>query len=172
MNSIEFKHTILSLSQRIYPMAARMLRDDEGASDAVQEIMIKLWNKRRQLKQHPNVAGFVFLTARNYCLDQIKFKKSQQKENYCLDEIAETYADPGSSEFKEVFMIVQQIMNELPENQKEVILLRDIDGFEFDEIVSLTNLKIEHIRVLLSRARKQIRIQLEKIYSYEQGTGR
>lgn len=172
MNSLEFKHKILSLSQRIYPMAARMLKDEEEAQDAVQEIMIKLWNKRKQLGKHPNVAGFVFLTARNYCLDQIRAKKSRKTEDRYLDLIAETYAEQGSSDLKELFLIVQQIISELPNNQKEVVLLRDIDGFEFEEIVLLTNLKIEHIRVLLSRARKHIRIQLEKIYSYEHGTSR
>ncbi len=170
MNSLEFKQTILSLSQRIYPIAVRMLKDDEEARDAIQEIMIKLWNKRAQLKQHPNIIGFVILTTRNYCLDQIRAKKSRQTEICYLEQIAESYTEQGASELKEVFMIVQQIISELPENQKEVILMRDIDGFEFDEIVAFTHLKIEHVRVLLSRARKQIRSQLEKIYSYEQGT--
>jgi len=50
--------------------------------------------------------------------------------------------------------------------------MRDLYGFEFDEIAVITSLKSEHIRVLLSRARKYVSVELEKIYSYEQGTGR
>lgn len=75
MTSIEFKHKILSLSPRIFPLAARLLGDEEDGRDAVQEIMIKLWNTRKQLNKHPNISGFVFLTARNYCLDRLRVKK-------------------------------------------------------------------------------------------------
>jgi RNA polymerase sigma-70 factor (ECF subfamily) len=47
--------------------------------------------------------------------------------------------------------------------------MRDLDGYEFFEIAAATQLKIEHVRVLLSRARKQVSIKLGKIYSYERG---
>ena len=55
-------------------MVARMLGNKESAEDAVQEIMMKLWDKRRNLEKHPNITGFVFLTARNYCIDILKKK--------------------------------------------------------------------------------------------------
>ena len=150
-------------------MAARMLQDEEEARDAVQEIMIKLWNKRRKLGDHPNIAGFVFLSARNYCLDQIRKRNIVEANQAYQELIADVYADQGLYDFKELSKIVEQIMNTLPENQKEVILMRDIDGLEFEEIAAVTAFKIEHIRVLLSRARKYVRIQLEKIYTYEPG---
>jgi len=169
MNSKVFKNQILPLSQRIFPMAARMLQDTEEAQDAVQEIMIKLWNHRKQLEKHPNLPGFVFLTARNYCLDQLR-KKNIAEANLAYQElIADVYEDQGINDFKELSKIVLQIIETLPENQKEVIQLRDFDGLEFEEIIEVTKLKIEHIRVLLSRARKYVRIELEKIYSYEPG---
>jgi len=75
MNTKDFEHKVVSLSPRVYQMVARMLADEEKAKDAVQEIMIKLWNNRKQLAKHPNINGFVFLTAKNYCLDMLK--KSQ-----------------------------------------------------------------------------------------------
>ena len=59
-------------------MAARMLGNDEDAQDAVQEIMIKLRKCKKQLKEHPNLNGFVFLTARNHCLDRLKKKNPEQ----------------------------------------------------------------------------------------------
>ena len=74
MNTKDFKDKVVSLSERIYPMVVRMLGNKESAEDAVQEIMIKLWDKRGNLKNHPNITGFVFLTARNYCLDILKKK--------------------------------------------------------------------------------------------------
>lgn len=167
MNSKSFKQKVLPLCQRIFPMAARMLKDEEEARDAVQEIMIKLWKHRKQLARHPNVAGFVFLTARNYCLDQLRKKDIAEADRAYLELIADVYDDQGINDFKELTEIVLKIIEALPENHREVIQLRDLDGFEFEEIAAITKLKIEHIRVLLSRARIQVRIELEKIYSYE-----
>jgi len=169
MTTNEFKHKILPLSLRIFPLAARMLKNDEEAEDAVQDIMIKLWNIRKQLNKHPNVPGFVFLTTRNYCLDQLKKKKIKQEAILNPRLIADLYINQDQIEFEDVLKLVHQILNELPQNQKEVLLMRDIDGLEFDEIVAITNLKIEHIRVLLSRARKHLRVQLKKTYHYEEG---
>ena len=65
--------------------------------------------------------------------------------------------------------IIKKIVKNLPEQQREVIMMRDLDGYEFIEIAAATQLKIEHVRVLLSRARKQVSIKLRKTYRYERG---
>ena len=75
MNKNDFKVTIFSLSERLFPLVVRLLGDKTKAEDAIQEIMIKLWEKRNQLENHPNIKGFVFLTARNYCLDILRKKR-------------------------------------------------------------------------------------------------
>ena len=170
MTDIEFKHKVLSLSPRVYPMAVRFLRNEEEAQDAVQEIMIKLWNKRKQLLRHPNVNGFVFLTARNYCLDLLKKNKRVQIDRIDRELNADIYEEPEQEDLKDAFGIIRKIINELPENQKEVMLMRDIDGLEFEEIAAATGFTKEHIRVLLSRARKNVRVHYEKKHNYEQGT--
>ena len=151
-------------------MAARMLGNDEDAQDAVQEIMIKLWKCKKQLKEHPNLNGFVFLTARNHCLDRLKKKNPEQPYSVHQEKIPQGYRD--RFEYAELYSFIQEIIKQLPDNQKEVMVLYDIDGLEFEEIASIIGLKIEHVRVLLSRARKSIKEKLTKIYSYEQGTGR
>jgi RNA polymerase sigma factor (sigma-70 family) len=167
MNSKDFKDKVVSLSVRIYPMVARMLGNKEGAEDAIQEIMIKLWDNRRNLMNHPNITGFVFLTARNYCLDILK-KKYPEMESFDLHYgMLEKGISENEIEWKELNVIVGNILKELPEQQREIMILRDLDGLEYNEISEITKLNIEHIRVLLSRARKQVSIKLKKIYSYE-----
>lgn len=166
MKTKAFKDRVLSLTDRIFPMMARLLGSKTKAEDATQEIMMKLWVKRKQIENHPNLSGFVFTMARNYCLDSIKKKK--------LDIISADHqllhleADMGHGDFewRELKALVDTILEQLPEQQKEIMTMRDIDGMEFTEIAEVTQLKIEHIRVLLSRARKQVATALKKIEDY------
>ena len=60
MTKLEFKNKVFSLSERIYPMVCRMLGSRHNAEDAIQEIMLKLWEKRSQVAKHPNIKGLVF----------------------------------------------------------------------------------------------------------------
>ena len=167
MKTKDFKDKVVSLSERIYPMAERMLGNKESAEDAVQEIMIKLWNKRRNLENHPNITGFVFLAARNYCLDILR-KKYPETEPFEIHlRMTETKTSENDVEWKELNAIIENILKELPEQQREIMILRDLDGLEYNEIAEITKLNVEYIRVLLSRARKQVSIKLKKIYSYE-----
>lgn len=167
MSTKEFKDKVLSLSGRIFPMVGRMLENHENAEDAVQEIMIKLWDRRKQIEKHPNITGFVLLTARNYCIDLLKKKTPKMDSSDLQLKVLISEAIDSQIEWQELIGIVESLLEELPEQQREVMMLRDIDGFEFAEIAAATNLKVEHVRVLLSRARKQVRVKLKNIYSYE-----
>ena len=68
-------------------------------------------------------------------------------------------------------MIIGKLLMELPPPQREVMIMRDLDGLEYTEIAAIMELKPEHVRVLLSRARKYVSTKLKNVYSYEQGTG-
>src|SRR5690606_18615578 len=131
------------------------------------EIMIKLWDRRKQIEKHPNITGFVLLTARNYCIDLLKKKTPKMDSSDLQLKVLISEAIDSQIEWQELIGIVESLLEELPEQQREVMMLRDIDGFEFAEIAAATNLKVEHVRVLLSRARKQVRVKLKNIYSYE-----
>ena len=167
MKTKDFEDRVLSLSDRIYPMVARMLGNSGSAEDAVQEIMIKLWDRRKKIANHPNIKGFVFLTARNYCLDLLKKKSPDfDSSDFQMTMLA---SDPSQNqlEWKELSTVIERLLKELPGQQCEVMMMRDVDGFEFSEIAAATNLKVEHVRVLLSRARKQVGMKLKNLYSYE-----
>lgn len=167
MNTIEFKNKVLSLSERLFPMVARMLGNIVNTEDAIQDIMMKLWIKRKQIEKHPNITGFVFLTARNYCLDLLKKKRLEVEHSTLQFKVSESENGQEQLELKELNSIIGKILEKLPLQQREIIIMRDIDCFELTEIAAITQLKVEHIRVLLSRARKQLRMELEKVYCYE-----
>lgn len=167
MNSTDFKQKIFSLSARLYPMMNRMLGNNANTEDAIQEVMMKLWLKRKKIAHHPNITALVFLTARNYCLDLLKKKKISMSD-YTPD-LKVVASDNGQKqlEWKELNNRINKILEKFPEQQRIILMMRDLDGYEFAEIATITQLKVEHIRVLLSRARKQLKIELEKTYSYE-----
>lgn len=169
MDKKEFRLKVFSLSEHLFPMVSRMLRNKANAEDAIQEIMMKLWLKRKQIGLHPNITGLVFLTTRNYCIDLMRKKKLEIDDAPFQLEILKSESGQEQLEWKELNAIIKKILKTLPEQQREVIMMRDLDGYEFIEIAAATQLKVEHIRVLLSRARKQVSIELEKTYNYERG---
>lgn len=144
-----------------------MLGIRRNAEDAVQEIMIKLWHWRKKIGDHPNIPGFVFLTARNYCLDLLKKKdlnidSSDSQLNLLSSKVSQNHV-----EWEQLITIIENLLQELPTQQSEIMKMQDVDGLEFIEIAAITKLKIEHIQVLSSRARKKVGLKLKNIYSYE-----
>ncbi|WP_405606515.1 RNA polymerase sigma factor [Polaribacter sp. Asnod1-A03] len=169
MNKKDFKINVFSLSERIYPMVARMLGGNENAEDAIQEIMIKLWEKRNYVAKHPNIKGLVFLTARNHCIDILRKKPLLIDDSLSHLKVLKSSTESLDIEWQELNGIIKNILKQLPEQQKEVFIMRDIDGYEFIEIAATLEIRIEHARVLVSRARKFIGVALEKTYNYERG---
>ncbi len=169
MNKKDFKLKVFSLSERLFPMVARILGSNSNAEDAIQEIMLKLWEKRKHLGKHPNINGFVFLTTRNYCIDILRKKPFILDDSTAGFKVLESSNDSTELDWKELNIIIKEILIKLPKKQSEVFMMRDIDGYDFTEIAATMQIKIEHVRVLLSRARNKIGIELEKTYSYERG---
>lgn len=165
MNKKDFRHIIFSLPERIYPMVVRMLGNETDAKDAIQEIMIKLWNKRSKLAKHPNQSGFVFLTARNHCLDILKRKKLRLIDVRNNQNLATN--GHAAYEFQELVSIIEQILNKRPQEHKEILLMKDLDGMEYHEIAEITNINIKHLRVIVSRTRKFVKEELRKNFNYE-----
>jgi len=105
------------------------------------------------------------MVVRNTCLDELKKKKPiyfESTETVPHLTEAETY-----NENKEAVELVKKIIDTLPDSQREVIQMRDIDELDFDEIAKILDTDIAYIRVLLSRARKAVKAKLIKIYAYE-----
>lgn len=167
MNKREFQQKIFLLSEHLFPMVSRILRSKSNAEDAIQEIMMKLWLKRKELNNHPNIKGFVVLTARNYCIDVLRKKMKVVDDATVHLSILQSDKEHKTLEWKQLNLIIEEVLKNIPKQQREVFLMRDLDGFEFKEIAFALQITVAHARVLLSRARKQIAEQLEKKYHYE-----
>jgi RNA polymerase sigma factor (sigma-70 family) len=167
MSPEEFKIQVLPLKHRLYRFALRMLGKEEEAKDSVQEVFVKLWTNRDNISKYKSVEALAMTITRNYCLDRIKSKQFQTRS---LDrhpvEIGGNSQD-YRMELSDTIGKVHQIIAALPEQQKMIIQLRDIEGLEFEEIASILEININAVRVNLSRARKKVRDTLVKIQNYE-----
>ena len=162
-----FKIEVLPLKNKLYRLAKRLLNNIPEAEDAVQEVFLRLWTKRDVLKEYRSIDAFAMTITKNLCLDRLKSK------GYRTDELNEnTDKMSGSTpytklELTDSFEIIQMIIQSLPEQQRMIIHLRDIEEYGLDEIAEIMELNMNTIRVNLSRARKKVREILKKNYDYE-----
>lgn len=171
MTTEEFKTMLLPYTRKLYPMMKRILGGEEETRDALQELMLKLWAKRENLQNCANPDGYVITAARNHCFD-LKKKARRHLLTFTGElpvQIAAPTPDPDASEKLDH---VRRIMDNLPDNYREVLEMREIDGLSYEEIQVLTGYEIPYIRVLLSRSRVKLKNELDKIYDYERGSCR
>lgn len=157
MTEKEFNHTILPLAPAVWTFISHLSGDKETASDVTQEVMLRLWKDRRKLEQVIQPKAYTLKIARNLCLDILKKQKPlYNEEDVC--HFPEASADPlREIETQDTAAVLRQLIDLLPPAQKEVILLREIEELEYSEISHITGLEINHIRVLVSRARTRLR---------------
>ncbi|MEH6617991.1 RNA polymerase sigma factor [Maribacter arcticus] len=166
MKQTEFLNIVLPFKDKLFRMAKRLLVSTEEAEDATQEILIKLWDKKNKIETYNNVEAFAMTMTKNFCLDRLK---SKQAGNLKL--VHSNYTDSSTSlqselEAKDSISWVERIMAELPEQQKMVLQLRDVEQYEYEEIEKLLDMKPTAIRVALSRARKTVREKLIEKHNY------
>ncbi len=162
MDSTQFNANILSLSDKLFRLAKSMLRNTEAAQDAVQDLSMKLWEKRNSLDDVENVPAFTMRAMRNLCLDTIR---KQGDEDELPAEFEFVAPNPHQqAEHKDLAERVRDMIDQLPELQRTIIRMRDVEGMEISEIAYITSIKENAVTVNLSRARQKIR---EKIL-YEQ----
>lgn len=157
MNQSEFVSLITPFKDKLFRLAKRILVSTEEAEDATQEVLFKLWNNKENLESYKSIEAFSMTMIKNYCLDQLKAKRSGN-----LKLVHDNYIDREPSlerqlEAKDTMDWVEIAINELPEQQKLIIQMRDIEEYEFEEIAKIMDMNETAIRVSLTRARKQIR---------------
>jgi len=163
----EFKTDILPISNKLLRFALQILQDEEEAKDVLQDVFLKLWEKRNDLNKLENLEAFTMRMVRNRCLDVIRSRKTISMELIKKKNLPEE-DNSGSNllEDLDTLYLVKQIICSLPELQRTIIHLRDIEQLEYEEISKATDLNVNSIRVNLSRARKKVRDEMLKIQNY------
>lgn len=162
MTKDEFVAKLIPLGNKMRRLANLLVSDDESAKDIVQEVYVKLWNKRSELDHCGNLTGYVIRAVRNACLDHLR--KTRPGAGLPDDLVSRNYE--RDYEQTESGKIVKELIGKLPDQQRQTIELRDVAGYSFAEIAEALGLSVNHVRVNLSIARKKIREELLKIQNY------
>ncbi|CAM3423902.1 RNA polymerase sigma factor [Flavobacterium longum] len=166
MNQSEFIHLINPFKDKVFRMAKRLLVSTEEAEDATQEVLVKLWNKNDSLDQYNSVEALAMTMTKNYCLDQLKSKRASN-----LKIVHNNFTDREAPLQKQIedsdtWNWVEKIIGTLPEQQKLIVQMRDIEQYDYEEIAKILEMNETAVRVALSRARKTIRETMIKAHRY------
>lgn len=170
MTEKEFNNTIIPLAENVYSYALNMLRNTEDAADLTQDVMGRLWETRRELRKVDNPKAWALRMTRNLCLDHLKKCRPVYDDGQVLQNGGYDTDLLRQIELRDTAEAVRKIIDTLPDNQREVMILREIEELEFEEIARITGLGLNNIRTLLSRGRskvKELLIQHNRISKFE-----
>ena len=158
-----FYSKVVVFSDPLYRMAKSILLDEEAAKDSVQDLYLKLWEKRTELNEIENISAFAMKIMRNICLDKLRKKRETSLEMQDYLSMQDPVSLHEIVEQKYMTKIIKQYINRLPELQKTVIRLRDVEGYEIKEIAYIVSSTENAVMANLSRARQKIRERLVKL---------
>jgi len=167
MSPDEFRNSVIPMGRKLYTFAFRFLNNREESEDVAQEVMTRLWEKRDELSRYNSAEALAMTMTRNLCLDRLRHRKYEGYEEE-PEEVLKLSADEPSRELEnaEASEMIKAIIARLKEPYKSAIILRDLEGMTYEESSEITGLTINALRVNLSRARKMVREEMIKIYSY------
>ena len=166
---IDFQRDILPLKNIIFRTALRIVLSREEAEDIVQDTLMKLWQRRKDLGQVTNLESFALASARNLALDR---KAKRENRNVSFDSEAHDRPDHGQTTAEQELMhresanAVGQMVNSLPEKQRTVLHLRDIEGKSYKEIAEMLSISESDVKVTLFRARNELKEKIIKNKSF------
>ncbi|HYQ59215.1 MAG TPA: sigma-70 family RNA polymerase sigma factor [Draconibacterium sp.] len=159
-----FKTSVLPVSNKLLRFATHLLKDEVEARDVVQDVFLKLWQRKETLEEIENIEAFAMRMTRNRCLDVIRANKTVPIDEDTDRKLKAKTIDVHSKvELGESAMQIKMLIGKLPELQQTVMQMRDIEQLSYDEIAEATGLQRNAIRVNLSRARKKVRDEFLKI---------
>ncbi len=155
----EYNQCVDQFSDNVYRFILKNMKDEDKAKDIVQSTFEKLWMKADGVS-FKKAKSYIFSTAYHTMIDS--FRKDKQLEGI---EESDTKEPSYTDEYKGINEILEAGLQKLPQIQRSVILLRDYEGYTYEEIGNITELNETQVKVYIYRARKAMK---EYIGSLEQ----
>lgn len=167
MNIKKFENIVLPLKDKLFRLALSIARNKEDAEDIVQDAMLKVWNKQDSLEHVENLEGYCMRSVRNIALDKISLT-----DNRHLDlsepsfEESDTEQPDKAFEKQDQLNLIHQLINHLPEKQKTIMQLREIEEFNYKEIAKIMEMTEDQVKITLFRARQKVKEYFKRINKY------
>jgi len=171
-----FDSLVIRHKDRIFNLCYRFLGDYYDAEDAAQEIFVKVYRSLKRFRLDSSFSTWLHRIAVNTCKNKIKsleyrYRKKQARLNndgigerpYSMEPGQESHSPMAELERKERMKAIQKAIDALPAKQKTVVVLRDIQGFSYDEITRITGYKLGTLKSRLARARLDLRDKLKGV---------
>lgn len=152
MKTKQYNDIVSLYSDHIYHFLIRIIGDDSIASDITQDVFMQLWNHRNNVDEE-KVKSWLFTTAKNRALNHIK-KHREKAWDDSMIEPNDEYIVVNSLEYKDM---LDQALKLLTGEQRTLILLRDLEGYDYEEIASISGVPHQHVKARLFRARKRLK---------------
>ena len=160
MQTLDFRRDILPLKDKLFRLALRITYDRAEAEDIVQETMIRVWSRRDEWSSFSSVEAYCLTVARNLAID-----RSERMDARTVELTAEAEQTPDTSSphellvSKERMLLLHRLIAGLPEKQRTVLQLRDVEGKSYREIAEILGITEEQVKVTLFRARQKVKQQ-------------
>ncbi len=168
MNAEAFENRVLPVKNKLFRFALKFLGSEEEAKDVVQEVFIRIWNNREKMVEIQNIEAWCMRITRNLSLDRIR--SNNRNSTKPIEETFNIHHDAmtphESTEADESMERINQFISELPDKQREIIHLRDVEGYSYAEICEILEIEMSQVKVYLFRARNAVREKLMKINAY------
>jgi len=153
----EYNKIVELYADNVYRFILKNLRDEEKARDIVQDSFEKMWKKVDQVSFEKG-KSYLFTTAYRTMIDRIR--KERKQGNW--EEAAEP-SIAANQQYSDLSDILQEALARLPEIQRSVVMLRDYEGYEYQEIGEITGLSLSQVKVYIFRARKSLKAFLVSV---------
>ncbi len=142
----------------LYNYGSSFTSDVQLIEDAIQEMFINIWTKRSTINIKSNVKGYFFTSLRRRIISQLEKQKNIDLDCDLLDR--QTLMKPSLGQFDERMDRVKSEISQLPNREREAIVLKYQEGLSYDDISKLMNLKSHAIYKLVSRGMKKIKVNI------------
>ena len=157
MTEREYNECVKTYADNVYRFILKNLRHEEDSRDVVQTAFEKMWRNREEIDP-VKCKSYLFTVAYHQMIDHIrKVKRIQLKEEFSAESKVQ---DRPANNLKKV---LEEALSRLSETQRSLVLLKDYEGYSYDEIGKITGLSESQVKVYLHRARVQLKEYLVKI---------
>jgi RNA polymerase sigma-70 factor (ECF subfamily) len=157
MTEKEYNDCVSTYADNVYRFILKNLRHEEDARDVVQTAFEKMWRNREDVDAS-KCKSYLFTVAYHQMIDHIrKVKRIQLKEEF--NEETRIQHKPVNNLKK----ILEEALARLSETQRSLVLLKDYEGYSYEEIGQITGLNASQVKVYLHRARIQLKEYLVKL---------